>query len=195
MQTSSKSIRSNSSRSVGLLTFVCVAALGLTFLAPGADAKTRRKITKKSTKSTRVTTTVAPDFIIRFLGDARTVEAGASTNYAFALSATGTLPGAVVFDVPDLQPGVTAKVSASSATSYTLDVSTTSAAVGGSAVYAIRGRSGDVIRTALFRLTITPAPTTTVPGATTTTTIVTGDFSLTTDSSTLTPWSAMGNGA
>ena len=137
-----------------------------------------------SRKSKKVTRRGAPNFALRFLGDERTVTPGSSASYSFNLTTTGSFKGGVVFDVPDLPPGVTAKVTTSTSRTFRMDVSTTSTVLGGSAVYALRGRSGAMTRTTLFRLTVV-APATTTPAGTAST-VPTGDFTVATDTPTLT---------
>jgi hypothetical protein len=146
-------------------------------ISPSDAASKRRTVRKK----------IAPSFTIRILGDAQTVTAGAVATYSFAVTRTGGLSSALRFDVPDLPPGITATITPVSNTSYQLLMATTATVVGGSAVYVVRGFSGSQEKSALFRLTVNPAPTTTLaPSATTgpTTTPPTtavGDFSLVAD--------------
>ena len=160
---------------------VGAVALVAAMVSPSVGAATKKPVRKSSKKAVK---RAPANFALGFLGDERTVSAGSAASYTFTLSTAGRFRGGVVFDVPDLPPGITAKVTATTSNSFKMDISTTSSALGGSAVYALRGISGNLTRTAIFRLTVVAAPTTTVAG--TPTTVVTGDFVVTTDTPTLT---------
>lgn len=139
----------------------CLAILGtLTTVATMAgpigtsEAASKRRVVRAK---------LAPSFTIRVLGDAQTVTAGSTATYNFAVTRTNGLRSTIRFDVPDLPPGLTATITPLSDTSYQLQMTTTSSAVGGSAVYVLRGFSASQEKIALFRLSVTPAPTTTPP--------------------------------
>jgi hypothetical protein len=118
------------------------------------EAASRRRVVRKK---------AVPSFTIRVLGDAQTVTAGSSATYNFAITRTGGLKGPINLDVPNIPPGVTADITSTSTDSYQIKMATTAAVVGGSAVYVVRGFSGSQEKIALFRLTVNPAPTTTLP--------------------------------
>ena len=154
-----------------------ITAISLPIGTSNAASK-RRVVTRKK---------VVPSFTIRVLGDAQTVTAGSTATYNFAITRTGGLRSTIRFDVPDLPPGLTATITALSSTSYQLQMATAVSTVGGSAVYVIRGFSGSQEKIALFRLTVNPAPTTTLapsattPPATAPPITAAGDFSLAAD--------------
>jgi hypothetical protein len=168
-----------SRRSGRVRRFACLAILATvaTIAAPTGDseAASKRRVVRKK---------VTPSFTIRVLGDSQTVTAGSTATYSFAVTRTGGLRSTIRFDVPDLPPGLTANITASSDTSFQLQMVTSATTVGGSAVYVLRGFSGSQEKIALFRLTVNPAPTTTLAASTPTTTppvTAVGNFSLTAD--------------
>jgi hypothetical protein len=138
--------------------FACLAILATiaTISMPmgNGEAASKRRVVRKK---------VTPSFTIRVLGDSQTVTAGSTATYSFAVTRTGGLQSAIRFDVPDLPPGLTSTITALSDTSYQLQMATTATTVGGSAVYVVRGFSGSQEKIALFRLTVNPVPTTTLP--------------------------------
>ena len=151
---------------------VLVASLLAACIVPTpSGAATRRRVTRR---------VVAPSLLVRVLGDEQTVQAGQTAKYSFAVTTKGTLSALPTFDVPEVPPGVTATITAVSATSYELQMTTATTAIGGSAVYVLRGRAGNLQTTALFRLSVTAAPTTTSASTASTSTVV-GDFSLIAD--------------
>lgn len=147
---------------------------GLSLATPaGAAAKAKtRKTTRKKV--------VAPNFTLRFIGDERTVTAGNAATYTFRMTAVGRFRSTVAFDVPDLPPGVAARIARVGGSEYRLVMDTTSAALAGSSVYGLRGRSGSLVQFANFRLTIAAAPS--APP----TTAATGNFTVALTRSTLT---------
>lgn len=162
--------------------FACLAVLATiaTVVVPigASDAASKKRVVRKK---------VNPSFTIRVLGDAQTVTAGSTATYSLATTRTGGLRSTIRLDVPDLPPGITANITALSDSSYQLQMTTTAGAIGGSAVYVVRGFSGSQEKIALFRLTVNPAPTTTLPPsatappATAPPITAVGDFSLVAD--------------
>ena len=142
--------------------------MGLVAPPSPADAARRRRVKRVA---------VAP-FAIRVLGDSQSVQAGSSAKYSIAITKPRTTSAIPSFDVPDVPPGVTAQVRQLTSTTFELTMSTTTAVIGGSAVYVLRGQLGSVEKTALFRLSITSPPTTTMANAPAT---VPGDFTLAAD--------------
>ena len=165
-----------SSRQRRVWRIACLAILASIAMPIGiSDAASKRRVVRKK---------VVPAFTIRVLGDAQTITAGSTATYSFALTRTGGFRKSVRFDVPDVPPGVTATITAQSTSSFQLQIATSPTTFGGSAVYVLRGTSGSLERIALFRLTVNPAPTTTLAptasSAAPPTTLV-GDFSLSAD--------------
>ncbi len=144
----------------------------LLMVAAGAMSPLANAATKKKS---------ATSLSLVFLGNERTISAGATGTYSFNVVPNGVLRNPVTFDIPDLPAGTTATVAATGATAYSLNVVTTAASAGGTAVYALRARSGTLVRTATFRLTVAAAPcvvpATTLPTPTTTPTSA-SDFSI-----------------
>lgn len=139
--------------------------------------------TQAATKRKRAATSLS----LVFLGNERTIAAGTAGVYSFNVVPNGTLRDAVTFDIPDLPNGTTATVAAVGGTNYTLNVATAAASPGGTAVYALRARSGTLSRTATFRLTVAAAPCV-VPATTIPTTIApvnAGDFSISSTNATV----------
>jgi hypothetical protein len=142
--------------------------------SPATEAATKRK--KAATSLSLV-----------FLGNERTIAAGSAGVFSFNVVPNGTLRNPITFDIPDLPSGTTATVAAVGGTNYTLNVATTAASAGGTAVYALRARSGTISRTATFRLTVAAAPCV-VPATTIPTTIApvgAGDFSISSTNATV----------
>lgn len=161
--------------------FACLAIVATiaTIAVPigTSTAASKGKVVRKKT-----TKKVTPSFTIRVLGDAQTVNAGATATYSLAVTRTGGLRSTIRLDVPDLPPGLTANITALSDSSYQLQMVTSAITVGGSAVYVVRGFSGSQEKIALFRLTVNPAPATTLPpSATAPPATAVGDFSLVAD--------------
>ena len=105
------------------VTVTAAALVLVSMTSPSASSAARRKVTKA-----RV---VAPSLQIRVLGDEQTVPAGQTATYLFAVSTAGKLSTPPSFDVPEVPPGVTASITAKSATSYELQMTTSASAVGG----------------------------------------------------------------
>jgi hypothetical protein len=153
--------------------FAVIAMIGTLVAYSPAQGATKR--TKYATRMSLV-----------FLGDERTIAAGAAGVFSFTVTPNGRMRSPMAFDVPDLPSGTSATVTSAGGTSYKLNVSTTASSTGGSAVYALRARSGSLSSTANFRLTVaaTPcvAPPTTAPPlttvASTTAPVGAGDFAI-----------------
>lgn len=124
---------------------------------PGAGA-----IARFAPTTPRTTAGAVPaDFALRFLQDARTVTAGENVTYAVRVKPAGHFTGTVVFELPNITDGLTARlIPGATAYEWTLQISVPASVSANSRVFVLRGTSGPLVRTAQFRLTVNSAPDT-----------------------------------
>ena len=163
-----------------------VMLLGLTAAVP-ATAASNKPVRNAAAKAKAKTKIVPANFSIKFLGNERSVTAGALTSYTFTVSSAGGQSSKITYDIPDLPSDVTTKITNTTGRTYRLDVTTATNTRAGTAVYAIRGRLGRRTQTAPFRLTVLASTSATLPSTTTPTPPpVVGDYSVILESPTLT---------
>lgn len=163
-----------------------VMLLGLTASVP-ATAASNKPAKNAAAKAKAKTKAVPANFSIKFLGNERSVTAGAMTSYTFTVSSAGGQSSKITYDIPDLPSDVTSKITNTAGRTYRLDVTTATSARAGTAVYAVRGRLGKRTQTAAFRLSVLPSTSVTLPPtATPTPPPVVGDYLVTLESPTLT---------
>ena len=112
-----------------------VMLLGLTASVP-ATAALNKPAKNAAAKAKAKIKAVPANFSIKFLGNERSVTAGALTSYTFTVSSAGGQSSKITYDIPDLPSDVTSKITNTAGRTYRLDVTAATSARAGTAVYA-----------------------------------------------------------